>query len=72
MTFFPLNWFATDLSIHRNCRPLAPSTMAALFESFSENLNCTWTTGILELQLIKFKFCCLLAKLPLIVGAFFS
>ena len=39
--FFPLNWFATDLSIHRNCRPLAPGTMAALLESFSENHNCT-------------------------------
>ena len=50
MTFFPLNWFATDLLIHRYCRPLAPGTTVALFESFSENFNCKWTTGILELQ----------------------
>ena len=28
---------------------LAPGTVAALFESF-RNLNCTWTTAILELQ----------------------
>ena len=65
MIFFPLNWFATDLPIHRNCRPLAPGTMAALFESFSENFNCAWTSGILELQQINLKFRCLLAiKLP--------
>ena len=72
MTFFRLHWFATNLAIHHNCRSLAPGTVAALFESFSENFNCTWTTILLELQQIKLKLRCLLAKLALAVGTFLS